>query len=540
MASYSGIPDAIRPAVAVFTALLFFWPGGYAQIPDTSIHMQLLGTRSWIKVSWQDRSDGHKGFNIYWSMKDSRPATPNVQVPGSQRCYYIRDVREQTAYHIWLEPLNEAGAAGEARADVVTSKKWTLGPAEEGSLDITSSDAVPEGMRLFWHDEFNDSLLDRNKWCPSYYSTLDLLQKVQADALRHNQLPQAAYVLNGRTITLFVNDSLPRKDFNNGKKISSIQTYDWSTNENFFDNSRGGYFEVRVKRTFTGRPEGMNTAYWFDSPGPDLKYYLQEGTMVDGVRGIRPKGQLFEIDVFENLNAQFVMHGNVDQNGRFIHNLATDIAEGFEHKDRWVTHSVLWTPESIKHYINGKLIKAYDDKHRIFSPDHFMNVLLGSYGKGGSVSMEVDYIRGYQWPISVSNELPNGDFELNTTALPWEGSGRLSETARRSGKYGWLLRPGDSLEQYVYLNNNVGYTLAYYAKGKSSLQVEVDNVRPVSGELTPVAAREDGCKGKFFGREARFRTGSAYGRNMKTMRVYFKNMGSADISLDDIRVFAEK
>ncbi|HVU58733.1 MAG TPA: glycoside hydrolase family 16 protein [Puia sp.] len=534
-------------AAAVTACLLFFWSGSYAQLPDISgsyskapLPLQLLGTRSWIKASWQDSTAGPGGFNIYWSTEKSRPAAPNARVPASQRCYYIRDVREETVYYVWVEPLGKGGHSGGTEGTVVTSKKWELESGSTTELDIPSSEAVPEGMRLFWHDEFNDSLLDRNKWCTGYYSTLDLLQKVQVDALRHNQLPQAAYVLDGRTITLFVNDSLPKRDFIHGKKISSIQTYDWSTDENLLDNSRGGYFEVRVKRTFTGRPEGLNTAFWFDSPGPDLKYYLQEGTVVEGTRGIRPKGQLFEIDVFENLNAQFVLHGNVDQNGRFIHNLATDIAEGFEHKDRWVTHGVLWTPGSIKHYINGQLIKAYDNRHQLFSPDHFMNVFLGSYGKGGSVSMEVDYIRGYQWPVSASNELPNGDFEQNATALPWEGTGRLSETARHNGRYGWLLQPGDSIEQYVYLNNDTRYSLVYYAKGKGSLHVEVDDVRPVSGELTSVLVREDKCKEDFSGAATHFRTGSAYGRNSKTVRVYFRNNGRGDVFLDDIRVFAEK
>ena len=38
-------------------------------------------------------------------------------------------------------------------------------------------------------------------------------------------------------------------------------------NENLLDNSRGGYFEVKVRRNSSGNPEGINTAFWFDSPG---------------------------------------------------------------------------------------------------------------------------------------------------------------------------------------------------------------------------------------------------------------------------------
>ena len=70
---------------------------------------------------------------------------------------------------------------------------------------------------------------------------------------------------------------------------------------------------MKVRRNSSGNPEGTNTAFWFDSPGPDLRYYLEQGTNLNGTEGIRPKGQLFEIDVFEYLNAQFVLHGHVDQ-----------------------------------------------------------------------------------------------------------------------------------------------------------------------------------------------------------------------------------
>lgn len=118
-----------------------------------------------------------------------------------------------------------------------------------------------------------------------------------------------------------------------------------------------------------------------------MRYYLEQGTNLNGTEGIRPKGQLFEIDVFEYLNAQFVLHGHVDQKGVFQRNLATHIAEGIDHINKWVTHGILWTPTSIKHYINGKLIKDYTDKHQIYSPNHFMNVFLklrsqrtGKYG----------------------------------------------------------------------------------------------------------------------------------------------------------------
>jgi hypothetical protein len=343
---------------------------------------------------------------------------------------------------------------------------------------------------------------------------------------------------NGRSIHLFTNDVVPVRSFYpaSGRKISSIQTYDWRKNENYLDNSRGGYFEVRVKRSSSGKPQGVNTAFWFDSPGPDLKYYLQQGTLLDGISGIRPAGQVFEIDVFENLDAQFVLHGHVDEHGAFQHNLATDIAEGFTHVDQWVTHGVLWTPSSIKHYINGKLIKAYDNKNQIYSPNHFMNVFLGSYGAGGSVDMEVDYIRGYQWPLLKGNELPNPGFDANKNLSPWEGTGELTSDVKRNGDHALLLNPGQYIEQYVYLNHSTAYQLELWMKGKSHLEATVQNVTQVSGVLDKGSKFEVSGANNFSVKTLKFKTGSEYLNHMKTVKVRFLNTGSSTVILDDVKV----
>jgi hypothetical protein len=525
----------MKELFCVFFSLLVTW--GYAQFPVVPAHLKLSGTRSWIKVEWQDGSTNNNGYNIYWSVTNEKPAHPLMILSVDKHTCYIHNVNVETLYYVWVESFNKYGNSKTVSGKVFTTKGWAIDSDEAANLDIASSAAVPLGMKLFWHDEFNDSLLNRNKWFTNYYSTIDYLKKIQRNALLNNTLPTAAYTLNGHTITLFVNDSLPSRSFENGKRISSIQTYDWSTNENLLDNSNGGYFEVRVKRNYTGHPEGLNTAYWFDSPGPDLKYYLQQGTRVNDTKGIRPKGQLFEIDVFENLDAQFVMHGNVDTNGDFVHNLATHVADGFQHKDQWVTHGVLWTPTSIKHYINGKLIKAYDNKNQIYSPNHFMNILLGSYGKGGTVNMEVDYIRGYQWPLKNGNELPNPGFEYSDSSiLPWEGTGTLSSTAKKEGNNGLLLQPGQIVEQYIYLKNSTSYRLHYWYRGNSSLTTTVESVAPVIGKLCMIT--ENGKKGNdsFKENTLGFETDTDFKGNMKTIRIAFVNTGNAAISLDDITI----
>jgi Glycosyl hydrolases family 16/Fibronectin type III domain len=510
----------------------------WAQQPAAPTDLQLYGTRSWIRLNWKDNADNETGYHIYWSVTNRQPATPSATLPANSTRFYIQSIAAKTNYYIWVEAFTAGGRSKTLKGSVITSTKWMLDTAAARHPDIPGSAAVPEGMEIFWQDEFNDTLLDRNKWGTVYYSNIDFLKKDNLQEMLGDSLPQAAYIFTGHSIHLFTSDSLPAKAFypGNGRKISSIQTYDWRTNENKLDNSRGGYFEVRVRRSYTGHPQGLNTAFWLDSPGPDLKYYLQEGTSLEGTTGIRPKGQVFEIDVFENLDAQFVLHGHVNTRGEFVHNLATHIAEGFTHKDNWVVHGILWTPNSIKHYINGQLIKAYTDKHQIYSPNHVMNMFLGSYGGGGSVDMEVDYIRGYQWPLGGKNELPNPGFEANTSLLPWEGTATLSANVKRSGKQALLLAPGQEMEQYVYLNNDVSYQLAYWANGRGQLSVSVENVKMVTGELEKAAEQTIGGGAAFVHKKLDFRTGKEYGNNMKTVRIHFRNTGKTDVVIDDITI----
>lgn len=501
---------------------------------------QTLGTRSWIKLSWSTDQlpSGLAGFTLQWTdPTNHKTQAQRINVSGNS--FYIHPVEPGRHYQLTVKG-EMTGTHTEKvlfSGQVFTDTLWHLSPQEATQLDIPSSASVPKGMALFFHDEFNDSLLNRNKWFDSYYSTLDYDNQVQWPAFQKNQLPKASYHLNGRYIDLIVNDSLPKIPFfKDGKKISSIQTYDWVTNTNLLPNERGGYYEVRVRRNFTGHPSGLNTAFWFDSPGPDLRYYYQEGTKINGVSGIRPKGQLFEIDMFENMNAQFVLHGHVDSNGHFVHNLATDIAKGYKHKDNWVVHGLLWTPNAIKHYINGKLIHSYDDPHQIYSPDHFMNVLLGAYGKGGSVSLQVDYIRAYHWPVSADNELPNADFELNDNLLPWQGTATISHIKKIAGRTSAKLSPGDSLYQYVYVSPNTQYRLTFSCLGPGKLTAEADHVQEVTGIISSATQKSYVLDGQLQQSPLVFETKNAPKGHTKTIRILFKNKSNSTIFLDKMNL----
>lgn len=500
---------------------------------------QVRSTRSWIKLSWptQSLAPGLRDYIVSWT-DQSTGQRSSQSVKVSSNSFYIRQVQPARYYLISVAAKmhNSNREKTVFTKNVFTDTSWNHSSQKISQLDIPSSASVPEGMELFFHDEFNDSLLNHNKWFDTYYSTLDYDNRVQWDAFQKNQLPKAAYKLNGKYIDLIVNDSLPKVPFfKDGKKISSIQTYDWATNTNLLPNERGGYYEVRVRRNYTGHPSGLNTAFWFDSPGPDLRNYYQKGTNIKGVAGIRPKGQLFEIDMFENMNAQFVMHGHVDSNGHFVHNLATDIARGYKHKNNWVVHGLLWTPNAIKHYINGKLIHSYDDPHQIYSPDHFMNVFLGAYGKGGSVSLQVDYIRAYHWPVNKANELPNPGFELNDNLLPWQGTAVISKDIKISGQASAKINPGDSLYQYVYVSPDTYYQLEFAVQGPGALLAEISHVTAVTGALTTAALNSYSLdNGKSSSHHLSFTTPAAPKGHTRTIYMLFKNTGTLPLYLDDM------
>lgn len=504
--------------------------------PQPAEELRLLGTRSWIRADWKP-VDGK--VYLYWSAGAKRPKRPNATVAEGASRFYIRNVQPETVYNIWLEYSDRKGRRKFIKGNATTGKAWVQDPADVKELSANpSSRAVPAGMEVFWQDEFSDSLLNLNKWTTNYFSQLNYLDADSRNEMKTGTLPQPAYVLNGSTIDLYVSDSLPVRLFSKkgNQKISSIQTYDWQTNENLLDNSRGGYFEVKVKRSSTGNPKGLNTAFWFDSPGPDIRYYLEEGTAVEGIKGIRPKGQVFEIDVFEYINAQFVLHGHVDNNGKFLRNLNTHIAEGYIHRDQWVTHGILWTPASIKHYINGDLIREYTDKNKIYSPNHFMNVFLGTYGSDGNVNMEVDYIRYYQWPLANGNELPGTGFEEGEGLGPWEGSGRIVAGAGIGNSKGMVLQPGEKIMQYVYLSNNTRYQLACHVKGEGTVKAVVSDVAVVNGALTAIATFEGKGTAVFSKNSGVFTTGVEPEGHKKTVCFVFENTGIKPITLDDITV----
>lgn len=509
----------------------FLLTGSCRQGRDSFGKLEVMGTRSWIRVNWE--GDTVAPYHIYWAEKNERPQQPNTQLKGNR--FYIQNVKENTCYYVWVMP--EGRPESILTDSVITVKDWRLEKESREALYPASSAAVPEGMELYWHDEFNDALLNRNKWSTNYYSNWDFMDRTNWEEFRRNDLPQPALFFTDTTLRLVTNDRYPERTYwkSSGRKISSIQTFDWYSGENYLDNSRGGYFEVRVRRQARDA-EMVNTAFWFDSPGPDLKYYLEAGDKQFEVTGIRPHGQVFEIDVFEYLNAEIVLHGNVSPKGEFQGNIGHFIIKDERFENEWVTHGMLWMPSGLYFYVNGKLKASWTDPRNIKSPDHFMNVFLGAYGKGGEVEMETDYIRYYQWPVVEGNELPNAGFEYGERIFPWEGQGKITDEDVRSGKRALLLNAGDTLLQYVYACPGKKYDLSFWYKGNTELRAEIARLKPVTGEVLDKSLKDATASAAY--RQEQLQIVSPEGRkgHMNTLKLTFINKGRQAVVLDDVEL----
>lgn len=397
--------------------------------------------------------------------------------------------------------------------------------------DIPTSKALPSGMKLVWNDEFNGKELDHTKWWDRYFSSLDWFNPSAYKAFLEKKLPVADYQFTGTSIILKATDNIyPGAN----RQVSSIQTYNWETNTNMMDNSLGGYFEARIRRDIPEGGDKVNLAFWFDSPGPDLKYYLEKGGEAFGTRGIRPRGQIFEIDMCEYITTEIVLHGNVDPKGRFERNIGHYIHKG-DFKGKWVVHSVLWTPAGLKFYIDGNLIKEWWNPKDIKSPNHDMNMFFGAYGTNG-VTMEVDYVRYYQWRLEEGNLLPNSGFEYSDRIFPWQGTAQIIKEGTYSGTFALKLLPNTFVEQYIYLDHSIDYELAFWAKGEGVISVGVENIIQVSGLPEDMNNKSYNTTSHYTKHKFQFKTTPEPLDNKKTIRVKFENNSDKEIILDDLSI----
>jgi hypothetical protein len=197
---------------------------------------------------------------------------------------------------------------------------------------------------------------------------------------------------------------------------------------------------------------------------------------------------------------------------------------------------MLWSPAGLKFYVDGELKVEYWDPYDIKSPNHAMVLFLGMYAKGGIATMEVDYIRYYQWELDGKNELPNSGFEYHAELFPWEGTGTVKASASRTGKYGVELATGDSIIQYVYLDHSHLYSMKFWSKGDGAIDAKVENITQVSGITENHFGAEFETGGEFTQNEIQFATNPEFENHKRTVKVTFKNSGLSVIAMDDITI----
>ena len=168
--------------------------------------MQLLGTRSWIRVNLPMQQ--YTSYRLFWSTENTKPTSPNATINNSE-VFYIQNVKPETTYYVWAET-----SQGLQKQIVKTSRQWALDNSELNELKSNpSSEAVPQGMKIFWQDEFNDKLLNKNKWTTNYFSSLNYTSEASKQEMLADRLQQPAYTLNGKFINLYVSDSLPKRSY---------------------------------------------------------------------------------------------------------------------------------------------------------------------------------------------------------------------------------------------------------------------------------------------------------------------------------------
>lgn len=264
---------------------------------------------------------------------------------------------------------------------------WAQGSPEELS-------GAPEGYRLVWSDEFDTNSLT-TKWIPQDWAA----GRVNHELQTYKPGSEAIAAADGTTMhTAEVKDGILSINCFKGEdgKIYSARMDSRDT-----DGSQAGwqygYFEARIKL-----PKGLGTwpAFWMMPSGVD---WSKERWPTCG-----------EIDIMEEVGADPDMivcslhaDGHVHTNNTQVSDrLYVEGAEG-----GWVTYSMLWTPENISMYANGRRVLTYDNDHGgnynwPYARPYHLTLNLAWGGDWGGykgidesalpTSMEVDYVRVYQ------------------------------------------------------------------------------------------------------------------------------------------------
>lgn len=258
-----------------------------------------------------------------------------------------------------------------------------------------------EGYVLDWHDEFDGTELDTEKWLPQY--------------LPHNTSSaegcMTKYTMEDGVLKLIIDED--SVDYYTGQKnradggflVSSIQTYE-KTGLHMKDVqttvapytgyvTQYGYFELRCKIPACGG--GGLVAWWM------------VGTEYDAQDNGQGTEQCGEIDIletlFEGANVHTPKVHTWDDPDLFEWQEEVVLeGDSSDYTDEWHTYAMDWTPEQLIFYVDGQEVARTEQ-----SPQYDMCMLLSlytstdpAYWGGGAASdvypkvWEIDYVRVYK------------------------------------------------------------------------------------------------------------------------------------------------
>lgn len=309
-----------------------------------------------------------------------------------------------------LTPAVTSCAAPPATTSDATSDMTTTTPAatEKPDWDLP-------GWELTWHDEFDGTAVDTDKW--------ELLtRKKNHNNEKQYYLPEQAAVADGELIITATNEPL------DGKLYRSARMFSW------FEQAYGR-FEARAKVPTT---KGIWPAFWLV---PRTVQWPHGG----------------EIDIMEHAGSKPTKIGtayhyqteagnHTFQNSRYQPDPPVYFAEDYH------VYAVEWDPGQIRFFIDGVCHKTITDYYVSNEPMSFiLNTAVGGWYDGDPdettvfpQTFHVDYVRAWKrtgpapkikpLPQADTGMLANGSFDVGFK--PWVASGHVAQTAHRNTTWG--------------------------------------------------------------------------------------------------------
>lgn len=290
------------------------------------------------------------------------------------------------------------------------------------SLTFTPSKKVEAaGWSLVWSDEFNENALDTGVWNYDIGGS-------DGGGWGNNELQ---YYTN-RSDNVYVNDGTlkivaKREDYGGCRYTSGRLT---TKNKKTF---QYGKMEARIKVN-SGNQKGVWPAFWMMGNERDWPY-------------------CGELDIMEHANDRNYVEGTIHWNegewGGFNHIYWGSYSNGnyYYFSDNvnngingWHTYGVIWDADKIQWYVDDNIyLTAYlqDNNAYAFRNQQYflLNLALGSNSTGytgntapdesfSSATMEVDYVRAYQWSESGGEEptQPGGNTPSGYTDCNGDGA----------------------------------------------------------------------------------------------------------------------